>query len=88
MRNNASLHADQQGGMWQIPRSPGHATASAAAGSPRADQGQQWNAFLPISVPIKTIAALSICDMACFLSWAPVASVDRWRGRITAGPFH
>jgi hypothetical protein len=33
-------------------------------------------------------AVLGVCDMACSLSLAPLASFDCWRGRSAAGPSH
>src|SRR5262249_51450914 len=38
-------------------------------------------------MPITAIEVSSVCDMACSLSWAPLASFARWRGRSTARPF-
>jgi hypothetical protein len=39
-------------------------------------------------MPITAIALLSLCDMACSLTLAPLASFACWRGWSTAGPFH
>src|SRR5689334_14188224 len=39
-------------------------------------------------MPTTAIEVLSVCDMACSLSWAPLPSFARWRGGSTAGPFH
>jgi hypothetical protein len=44
--------------------------------------------FLPISIPITAIPALSLCDMACSSSLATLASFSYWLGRSTAGPSH
>src|SRR5664280_1951525 len=56
--------------------------------APRSSWPTMWNEFLPISMPTTEIAALSVWDMACSLSLAPLASFYRWRGRSTAGPSH
>ena len=37
---------------------------------------------------ITAIAELSLCDIACSSSLAPLASFACWQGRSTAGPFH
>ncbi len=48
-----------------------------------------WNEFLPISMPITEIAALSVWDMACSLALAPPSQhLTLVGGRSTAGPFH
>jgi DNA helicase-2/ATP-dependent DNA helicase PcrA len=39
--------------------------------APRSSWPTMWNEFLPISMPTTVIAALSVWDMACSLSWAP-----------------
>src|SRR6266481_2346742 len=56
--------------------------------APRISWPTTWNEFLPISMPITTIAVLGVSDMACSLSLAPLASFAGWRGRSTAGPSH
>ncbi len=56
--------------------------------APRRSWPTTWNEFLPISMPITATEVLSVSDMACSLSWAPLASFARWWGRSTAGPFH
>src|ERR1019366_4169994 len=56
--------------------------------APRSSWPTMWKEFLPISMPTTAIAALSVWDMACTLSLAPLASFYRWRGRSTAGPSH
>src|SRR4029079_13327867 len=48
--------------------------------APRSSWPTMWNEFLPISMPTTAIAALSVWDMACSLSWAPPPSVYRWWG--------
>src|ERR1700730_18068682 len=39
--------------------------------APRPSRPTTWNEFLPISMPITAIAALSFSDMACSLCWSP-----------------
>src|SRR6185436_2633786 len=48
--------------------------------APRSSWPTMWNEFLPISMPTTAIAALSVWDMACSLSWAPLPSFYRWWG--------
>src|SRR6516165_7209314 len=40
---------------------------------PRTSKPTTWNEFLPISIPITVIVLLSLWDMGCSLSLAPLA---------------
>src|SRR5215467_6142669 len=40
---------------------------------PRSSKPTTWNEFLPISIPITVIVLLSLWDMGCSLSLAPLA---------------
>jgi hypothetical protein len=44
--------------------------------------------FLPISMPITSIALLRLWDMACSFVFGAPCQIRHWRGRSTAGPSH
>ena len=46
--------------------------------APRSSWPTMWNEFLPISMSMTATAVWAVWDMACFLSWAPLASFSCW----------
>src|SRR6476660_6350005 len=80
MRADAGSHADQarrhigkRASAW--PRD--HFWRNTMA--PRSSWPTMWKEFLPISIPTTAIAAFTVWDMACSLSWRP------WPASIAGG---
>src|SRR6185436_10001106 len=89
MRANAGFHADQA--RRQVSKSVFHLTPRPLLAQHYGTTlivATMWNEFLPISMPMTATAVWAVWDMACSLSWAPLASFICWRGRNTAGPSH